>query len=216
MITPQETTKYSEILCSFLQSHNHNALSEAMCLLENKLCQTKTDISSIKLFLTDIYLQMKQTIYHIYSSTEIPFPTNSWIIDYIESRYYLYEIMLFFSEQFDMIMNAIGSSQNDSVWDDIIQYINHNYKDNIKLESIAPLFGYNSSYLGKIFNQRMGENFNSYVDHVRINHSKKLLLQRDLKIYEIAEKVGYNNVDYFHKKFKKYLGESPAEFRKKL
>jgi len=216
VITSQETTKYSEIICSYLQSYNHKALTEALSLLEHNLCQAKTDISSIKLFLTDIYLQIKQTIYHIYNTIDIPFPTNSWVIDYIESRYYLYEILLFFSEQFEMIMNAIGSSQTDDVWDDIVQYINHNYKDNMKLESIAPLFGYNSSYLGKIFNQRMGENFNSYVDHVRINHSKKLLLQKNLKIYEIAEKVGYNNVDYFHKKFKKYTGESPAEFRKKL
>ena len=51
---------------------------------------------------------------------------------------------------------------------------------------------------------------------MRINHSKELLLQNKLKVYEIAEQVGYKNVDYFHKKFKKYVGESPAEFRKKL
>ncbi|MDE6129557.1 MAG: helix-turn-helix domain-containing protein, partial [Lachnospiraceae bacterium] len=60
-----------------------------------------------------------------------------------------------------------------------------------------------------------GESFNSYVDHIRIEHSKDLLLQNNYKVYEIAERVGYRNVDYFHKKFKKYVGESPAEFRKK-
>ena len=36
-----------------------------------------------------------------------------------------------------------------------------------------------------------------------------------MKVYEIAEAVGYKNVDYFHKKFKKYVGLSPAEYRKK-
>ena len=60
----------------------------------------------------------------------------------------------------------------------------------------------------------MGQNFNSYVDQVRIEHSKELLLTTDLKVYTIAEKVGYRNVDYFHIKFKKNTGKSPAEFRR--
>jgi two-component system response regulator YesN len=113
-----------------------------------------------------------------------------------------------------MIMNATGNSSRDSIIDDIIYYIDHNYQSNIKLESIAPLFGYNSAYLGKIFSKTVGVNFNSYVDYIRINHSKELLLQNKLKVYEISEVIGYKNVDYFHKKFKKYVGVSPAEFRK--
>jgi two-component system response regulator YesN len=112
-------------------------------------------------------------------------------------------------------MNAIGSAASENVIDDVLNYINQNYRDNIKLDTIAPLFGYNSSYLGKIFNKKIGESFNSYIDHVRINNSKVLLLQNNMKVYEIAEYVGYKSVDYFHKKFKKYVGMSPAEFKKK-
>ena len=86
--------------------------------------------------------------------------------------------------------------------------------DNIKLENIAPLFGYNSSYLGKIFSRKVGVGFNVFVDQVRIEQSKNLLTESDMKVYEIAEKVGYRNVDYFHTKFKKYVNMSPAEYRK--
>lgn len=132
----------------------------------------------------------------------------------MESRFYLYEIILFFTEQFETIMNSIGTSSKDSVLDDIIHYIEFNYASNITLENIAPLFGYNSSYLGKIFSKKMGENFNSYIDHIRIEHSKKLLRSKSLKVYQVAESVGYRNVDYFHIKFKKYVGQSPAEYRK--
>ncbi len=205
---------YCDTFCGLIQSYNRKAIGDTLVSLKKILYHTKTEISEIKLFLTDIYLQIKQTISHIYSTIDIPFPTNSWVIDYIESRYYLYEITLYFSEQFDMIMHAIDNTSGDSIWDDILHYIDNNFQDNIKLEIIAPLFGYNSSYLGKIFSKKMGENFNAYIDQVRINHSKKLLLQNNLKVYEIAEQVGYKNVDYFHKKFKKYVGESPAEFRK--
>ena len=76
------------------------------------------------------------------------------------------------------------------------------------------MFGYNSAYLGKIFTKRQVKASNSYLDRVRIQKSKELLNQDDLKVYEIAERIGYKNVDYFHKKFKKYMGISPAEYRK--
>lgn len=61
---------------------------------------------------------------------------------------------MYFNEQFDMIMRAIGSNSSASVFDDILNYINHNYASQLKLETLAPLFGYNSSYLGKLFTQK--------------------------------------------------------------
>lgn len=113
-------------------------------------------------------------------------------------------------------MNAVGSPSSETSMDDILHYINHNYRDNLKLETIAPLFGYNSAYLGKIFTKKVGESFNSYLDRVRIDQSKVLLRDPELKVYEISDRIGYKNVDYFHKKFKKYVGVSPAEYRKTL
>lgn len=115
-----------------------------------------------------------------------------------------------------MIVNATGRPSRDTILDDIIYYIDNNFRNNIKLEGIAPLFGYSSTYLGKIFNKTFGESFNCYVDHRKIEYSKELLKENRLKVYEIAEQVGYNNVDYFHKKFKKYTGMSPAEYRKSI
>ena len=77
------------------------------------------------------------------------------------------------------------------------------------------MYGYHSYELGKILSEKVGKSFNIYLDEVRIKHAKDLLLADKLKVYQIAEYVGYKNVDYFHKKFKKYVGESPAEYRKK-
>ena len=67
---------------------------------------------------------------------------------------------------------------------------------------MPPYSGTNSSYLGKIFSKNWAINFNAYVDTVRIDEAKKLLANNALKVYEIADLVGYSNVDYFHKKFK--------------
>ena len=75
------------------------------------------------------------------------------------------------------------------------------------------LFPKEGFYLGKLFKEYTGEYFNTYLDKIRIENGKKLLLQ-GLKVYEVAEQVGFSNVDYFHSKFKKYVGESPSSYKK--
>lgn len=213
-LSEEMLSRFSTLLFDYIQSSNRNMIAETFHKLNTELSQTVYEIDEIKLFLTDLYLQIKEKLSRNYSSLEIPFISNSAVIEYIRSRNYLYEIMCFLSEQCEMMINAIGTSSRDTILDDILFYIDHNFRNNIKLETIAPIFGYNSAYLGKIFNKTVGESFNSYIDHKRIEHSKHLLLEDKLKVYEVAEQVGYKNVDYFHKKFKKYVGQSPAEFRK--
>jgi len=214
IICEELLTQYTDALLDFIQTFNRNMVAETLTSLQNKLYNAADTIDSIKLFLTDLYLRIKEQIRHLYPNSDIPFSSNADIIRSIDDKLFLHEIILFFTERFEIIMHSLGSSTRDSVLDDILHYINHNYTKNITLENIAPLFGYNSSYLGKIFSKKVGENFNSYVDHVRIEHSKKLLLSDNSKVYVIAEKVGYRSVDYFHIKFKKYVGQSPAEYRK--
>lgn len=214
LISEAFLSNYASRLFDALSAFSRGKTAEILEELQTKLYSSSDSISNIRLFFADLYLQIKERMNTLYSNATIPFPSNRDIIQLISEKCFLYEIILYLTEQFEMIMSSIGHSNRDSVIDDILYYIEHHYTRNITLESIAPLFGYNSSYLGKIFNKKVGENFNSYLDHIRIEHSKELLRSRDMKVYEIAEKVGYRNVDYFHIKFKKYVGQTPAEFRR--
>lgn len=215
-ITKNLAPDYAERFSNYIQSHNQTLITEALRELNVFLNGTNADIPSIKHFLIDLYILVKQKIMQLYKDVDIPFLANASAIDLLERKYYLYEIITFLAEQFDMWMHSVGYSSGENVMDEVLYYIHHNYQENLKLETIAPLFGYNSSYLGKMFNKRVGTNFTSYVDQVRINEAKKLLEQDQFKVYEVAKHVGYSNVDYFHKKFKKYVGTSPAEYRKNL
>ncbi len=214
-LDPAMAKKYSKLLVNYIQSYNRRQISETLSKLKGKLYECGTDIDKIKYFLADIFLQIKHYISHLYNNVDIPFAPNATIIELIENKYYLYEILLYFTEQFEMIIRAIGNTSSDSIFDDILYYIDHNYQEILKLETIAPLFGYNSSYLGKLFNQKVGQNFNTYLDSVRIREATHLLDTTSMKVYEIATKVGYRNVDYFHQKFKKLMNLSPAEYRKR-
>lgn len=206
--------EYCSTLTNYIQAFNRKMIASTLNDITEYLYGVRDEISAVKLFLTDMFLQIKENLNRLFTTVTIPFPTNSEIIESIDKQFYLYEIMQYLTSQFELVMSSIGTSSRDSILDDIIFYIDHNFQTNIKLETIAPLFGYNSAYLGKIFSKTVGENFNNYVDHIRIDHAKKLITENRLKVYEISEQVGYKNVDYFHKKFKKYVGVSPAEYRK--
>ncbi|CAM3669817.1 response regulator transcription factor [Cohnella lubricantis] len=110
--------------------------------------------------------------------------------------------------------DAFRSYGNDKQVQKMVELIRRNYAENLKLESLADVFGYNSSYLGKLFKSKMGESFNTYLDKVRIDRAKELL-EQGMKVYQVAERVGYSNVDYFHGKFRKYVGVAPSAYRKK-
>lgn len=206
---------YVTKLVDGIQAFNRNNIADTLREIERDLYNAPLSIVEEKNFLVDIYLAIKEKITYLYRTTDIPFGNSSDSVNKILQSYYLYEIILFLSEQSEMIINSFGYSSRDSIISDIVHYIDHNYSENITLENIAPLFGYNSSYLGKIFSKKMGINFNTYLDSVRIEHSKELLKKEKMQVYMIAEMVGYRNVDYFHIKFKKSTGMSPAEYRKK-
>ncbi|MFC4102721.1 response regulator [Paenibacillus xanthanilyticus] len=114
----------------------------------------------------------------------------------------------------DMASDA-GSDTQETCIRRMIDLINRNYKENLKLETIAEALNYNSSYLGKLFKSQTGDHFNTYRDKVRIGKAKELL-EQGMRVYEVADQVGLSNVNYFHAKFRKYVGMSPTQFRENM
>ncbi len=214
LLSRSRLAEYTSALTGYIQSFNRGGIAQTMTELKEEFMEAGDPIRDIKLFLVDLFLSVKERMNHLYPSEKLPFAENSIAIGYIVEQYYLYEILRYFTEQFESVMSTLGGFSGDSVMDAVASFIAHNYGANITLENIAPLFGYNSSYLGKMFSKRMGENFNSYLDKIRIEEAKRELLTEGVKVYTVAERVGYKNVDYFHVKFKKYTGVSPAEFRR--
>ncbi len=154
LITGAFLDEYADRLFDGLSSFSRSRTAEILGELQTKLYQSSDSIDTIKLFFADLYLQIKERIGRSYTSIDIPFPGNGEIIRIISEKYYLYEIIRFLTEQFELILSSIGRTSKEGVIDDILYYIEHNYARNLTLEAIAPLFGYNSSYLGKIFSKK--------------------------------------------------------------
>ncbi|MCR4782759.1 MAG: response regulator [Lachnospiraceae bacterium] len=213
LIKKNTSFEYARRFVKYIESNNTMQLRDTLNELSDFMYHTQSTIPEIRHTLIDIYISVKQQIMQQFPNTEIPFPPNATVIGMLEKKYYLYEIIDFMQEQFKLMMKSVGVSNGANTLADIQYYIKHNYMYDLKLESIAPLFGYSSSYLGKLFSQKGGINFNAYLDKVRIHEAKKLLKNPNLKVYEIAAKVGYKDVNYFYIKFRKNTGTSPAEYR---
>ena len=96
-----------------------------------------------------------------------------------------------------------------------ILYTREHYSDPcLTLKWIAENFLYmNVDYVSRQFLKQTGEKYSTFLNRIRIEHSKLLLLQRNLPFYEIAMRVGYgNNPQYFNQVFKKITGQTPSAF----
>ncbi len=98
----------------------------------------------------------------------------------------------------------------------IKSYVQLEMHRNVTLKSISSLLHFNSAYLGQLFKQHENMSFNDYLLQQRMEHAKLLLAKTNLRIYQIANKVGYTEMDWFYKKFKEYTGASANEYRKQV
>ena len=94
-----------------------------------------------------------------------------------------------------------------------VQYTRKNFENKILLEEVASHVFLSPSYFSKIFKQEMGCNFNTYLNNIRIEKSKKLLLLDNIKLVDIAHMVGYEDQSYFSKVFKKLTGVAPCKYK---
>lgn len=93
------------------------------------------------------------------------------------------------------------------------EYVDRHLPEDVSLAKVADVIAISPSYLSRIFLKEVGESFSDYVIRKKTDHSKKLLRETNLKVYEIAEKLGYSNPHYFSKLFKERVGMTPLEYR---
>jgi two-component system, response regulator YesN len=114
-----------------------------------------------------------------------------------------------------------GFNSTNKSSSDIIKEVK-NYVDNILEESInkritlkeiAATMNYNCSYLGQKFKEHEKMTFNDYLLTQRMEKAKHLLKSTNMKVYEIANEVGYMELDWFYKKFKSYTGVNANKYR---
>ncbi|MCQ2027457.1 helix-turn-helix domain-containing protein, partial [Clostridium butyricum] len=91
-----------------------------------------------------------------------------------------------------------------------------NYNKNISLKDVADEVYLSQNYLSELFKKEIGEGFYDFLSKYRIKKAKEILLTTNLKVYEIAQMVGYNDSITFGRAFKKITGTTPNNFRNNI
>ncbi len=133
------------------------------------------------------------------------------------------DVQITLQSEFESVLSVINKTtnspmdkKNNFLFNVAIKYIDDNYTNSqLDLNLVAQKLYLSKKYFSHIFKQKMGVNFVSYLNKVRIEKSKPYVIDTNVKISSIYEYVGYKNSRYFYKNFKELTGLTPLQYREK-
>ncbi|MEW6738674.1 MAG: response regulator [Nitrospirota bacterium] len=137
--------------------------------------------------------------------------------DYIKKpfspAYLLMKISEILGEKEDIGHFKNVDSRGEFITDGIAAYVKERYGDDLTLDKLAKMAGMNKYKFSKIFRERIGQSFPSYLNSIRVKSAAELLRNSGLSITEIAHFVGYKSIVHFERVFRSQYGLSPRELR---
>lgn len=120
---------------------------------------------------------------------------------------------------YQIILTALTESrgsQSSMLVSRAVHYIQNHFHENISLEDVAKVVNLSKQYLCHIFKKETGKNLSAFINELRINKAKQLLLNQSYSNKDIYEKVGFSNQQYFSRVFKKMTHMTTSEYREKM
>ncbi len=189
--------KYFDSIVEKIQTSSGNAVSV--------LCSSFISISSH--LLTQAY---KYNFTNLFSGEDIERMTNLYKHKNLdEMRSFLVDML----RQLITMTDHYLADPADTAIEQVKAYISDHMEEDLSLNVLAAKVYMNPSYLSRIFSQKTHEQLVNYIRRQKVEHASVLLMNNDLKIYEISQKLGFENPNYFAKVFRKISGISPQEFR---
>jgi two-component system, response regulator YesN len=207
---------YRQQIRELLMKHNRRELSCVMDKLENILCMDHVksiNSAALKKAGYDLLLILDE----FETEENISVKCSTLLEQQLETGWSsAHDAILSFSL---LLFKAIDSADNSTETSNIDlalvqQYIDHHFTEPLSLESIAKRFYISREYLCRSFKLFAGENISDYITKRRMEKSHALVLQKKYEIKDIATIVGYNDIAYFYRVFKKYYGCTPGDLRR--
>lgn len=204
---------YGEKIISCLQFRDDDRLSNYFSQFEtycrkNQFTKERA-MAEMVVILKDIYASLQQ------EHPDLELSLNKRVFSIVYESSHLQDML----EKVQNHLLSLSRELNiflepENLTERMVEYTKHFYYRELSLKTMAEIFHYNASYLGKKFKKETDMYFHHFLDEVRIEKAKELLLMGQWKVYEISAMIGYSNHDYFYKKFKKQTGMSPKEYQK--
>ncbi|MGF7145647.1 AraC-like DNA-binding protein [Anaerotaenia torta] len=198
-------------LTNFITVGNKSQVLEIFELLRQENMEKRSlPINIIKYLISDIHNTLYRIRFSLKNTEKNEAGLNSVdaLFDQHMSLKLCEDIALLLCE-----LSETNSGGNELITN-IKAYINKNYMDpSLGLTKISDEFSISESYFSYLFKEETGENFSSYLERIRMEHSLHLLKETDINVSLLYQEVGYNNSNSFRRAFKKIYGMSPKDFR---
>ena len=125
------------------------------------------------------------------------------------------EVTQVFSEFFTKL--GLLLSREDTPRDEIsivIDYLENNYAEDLRLENLATLVHLSPSYLSRLFKQRTGKTLSAFINEIRVDNATERLRNTELELQEIAMICGFSSMSSFYRVYKQICGITPTQMRK--
>lgn len=184
-------------------------------IFEDRINPESMDKKDIKEFTGLLYNTLNRVVVQL-KEFESSLQCENMDIESITKTVNLEKIRSIFDNLITEICKQKKSSEQDEnevIREKIKNYIDKNYQFDFSLDNLADYLGLSFKYTSILFKKVMGDNFKNYINVYRIEKAKEILKdKKDIKIKDLAEKLGYNSSNTFIRIFKKYEGISPTQF----
>ena len=198
----------------FFHQINVNNMATAIDFLEDyidymKKCRPE-DIPAIKDELASIFFRLNQELKGQEGME------RSFVTETINYALEITDIQKYLMRLLKQILSQINNLDNKGrIIFDTEKYILENYDNDLSIQKIADHVFITPTYLCHLYKTKTGRTINQFILEVKMNKSRKLITETNMKIKEISEKMGYSNQNYFTRTFTKYFGVTPSTFRNK-
>lgn len=201
-----------ESLCKAVDTENMEQINNILEGLFQKFQSEEYNEGIIKINYSNIYSATLNKLASVNSDKKDKLSIRQEILAEICNKSSLQELHGYMKYIFTVISDELKAERPEDPIAKILEYMERNYNEDLKLETMAALFYYNSDYLGKKIKLRTGKHFNTYLDSIRFEKAKQFLTE-GFKVYQVAQKTGFKDINYFYKKFKVYTGVPPSDYK---
>lgn len=183
---------------------NYKGIEEIITIEETIKFRTRDNQANTDMLLEKLEMDIKDLV------------TN----EYIWLKYYLgekmaYKLDVWLPYVIELINEFPAINSKNQYVRKIARHILGNIEQDISMNDLAENLYLTKNYLGELFKQETGISVTEFINNAKVKRAVILLIETELKWYEIALKLGYNNIEYFTKIFKKIMGVTPQNFRQR-
>ncbi|MDR2609888.1 MAG: response regulator [Clostridiales Family XIII bacterium] len=140
--------------------------------------------------------------YFEYARTSLRLGAKDYLLKPIDYRQFI-----------EMMQRVVGYNYTDhAAFNELLDYVDNNYAQSLSLESCANHVHVSPGYVTRLCKKYLGTSFKTWLNEMRIRKAIELLSDTELTIKEIAERVGYNNLNYFYRQFHAITGTTPKNY----